>query len=75
MSSERFLEGGETCYWDGHCSILYQTKRSWEQADGELIVTSKRITFMSPTRTFSFAPWKILVIDRRWKRKDALNGR
>lgn len=61
--TRKLLEGGETCHWDSRCRLAYQTARGTIHVEGELIATSKRILFVSPTRNFSFAPWKVVDIE------------
>jgi hypothetical protein len=56
----KLLEGGETCHWDDPCSYRYETAKNCFRIDGELLVTSKRVVFLSPSKSISFAPSKIL---------------
>ena len=65
VDTRKLLEGGETCHWDSPCSLLYQTARGVQRVDGELVATSKRVIFISPTRNYSFAPWKIVDLEER----------
>jgi hypothetical protein len=64
LGTRRLLEGGETCHWEGPCSFSYRTRTKYLTAGGELLVTSKRLVFVSPTKNFTFAPSKIIDITR-----------
>ncbi|WP_435018027.1 HNH endonuclease [Tundrisphaera sp. TA3] len=63
VESRKLFKGGETCHWDSPCRLLYQTAKDSKQVEGELVATTKRIMFVSPTRSFSFAPWKVVDIE------------
>lgn len=60
IQTSKLLEGGEICHWNSACVYKYETTRNVLRATGELLVTSKRIVFVSPTKSISFAPAKIL---------------
>lgn len=62
IRTRTLLEGGEICHWEGRCCFSWQTATMTKEADGDLLVTSERIVFTSPTRSFSFAPGKIMDI-------------
>lgn len=62
IRTRKLLEGGEICHWDGPCHFAYQTRTKQCEAAGELVVTSKRVLFNSPTKNISYAPWKIIDI-------------
>jgi tellurite resistance protein len=64
LKTGKLLEGGETCHWDRACRYRYETRRSIFLASGNLLVTGKRIVFSSPEKTVSYAPSKILDIQR-----------
>jgi hypothetical protein len=65
VRSSKLLEGGETCHWDDRCIFWYTSGRRTSSADGELIVTSKRVIFTSAPKSFSFAPSKIIDLSLR----------
>ncbi len=60
VQTSKFLEGGETCHWNDSCYYEYETSRSELWATGELLVTSKRIVFISPSKSMTFSPSKVL---------------
>jgi hypothetical protein len=60
--STKFLEGGETCHWEGPCSYRWDTRRMQKYADGVLIISSQRLIFTSSLRSFEFAPSKIVDV-------------
>ena len=60
IQTSKLLEGGEICHWNTSCFYEYKTPRNVLHATGELLVTSKRIIFVSPAKSVSFAPSKIL---------------
>lgn len=60
VRTSKLLEGGETCHWDGACSYRYETAKNSFSVSGELLVTSKRIAFLSPSKSVTFQPSKIL---------------
>ncbi len=64
IKTRTLLEGGETCHWDGTCSLVYETRARPCHVSGNLIVTSRNVFFASPPKTFSFRPSKILDIIR-----------
>lgn len=64
VKTRTLLEGGETCHWEGHCTLVYETRTSYCRVSGNLIVTSRNVFFTSPPKTFSFKPSKILDIAR-----------
>ena len=59
------LEGGETCHWHRSCTVLYETRTRSNFVNGELAVTSKNVYFISPIKSFSYKPSRILDIVRR----------
>jgi tellurite resistance protein len=68
VETRKLLEGGENCHWDSPCRHTYQAARGPVHVEGELVATGKRVIFVSPTRNFSFAPWKIVDIEGRGHR-------
>src|SRR5262249_11209066 len=58
VPTTKLLEGGETCHVEQECTFRYRTKTKLVILHGELVVTSKRIIFMSPERNFKFSPSK-----------------
>ncbi|MBM3995654.1 MAG: HNH endonuclease, partial [Planctomycetes bacterium] len=62
IQTSRFLESGELCHWIGACVFVWQTSTKSKNARGELIVTSERIIFTSPNKSFEFTPSKIVDI-------------
>ncbi len=76
IRTRRILEGGETCHWDRPCTLKYETRTRYIEADGELVVTSKNVYFISPSKSLSFRPSRILDIIRRSNGLEiAVNGR
>lgn len=65
VPTRRLLEGGELCHWDSPCVLHYQTRTQYHAVSGNLLVTSKRIVFTSPTKTASFSPSRILDLEVR----------
>lgn len=63
VATKKLLEGGELCHWDSDCAHDYQTPTKIIQVSGSLLVTNKRVVFNSPTKNFSFSPWKIYEIE------------
>ncbi|APW63609.1 hypothetical protein BSF38_05182 [Paludisphaera borealis] len=63
VRTSKLLEGGETCHWDGPCVYRYETPKSEFRVDGELLITGKRVVFLSPTKSVSFPPSKILDLN------------
>jgi HNH endonuclease len=68
VPTRKLLEGGETCHRDSPCRHTSQAAKGPVQVEGELIATGKRVIFVSPTRNFSFAPWKLVEIEGRGHR-------
>jgi hypothetical protein len=64
IRTQRILESGEICHWESPCNLQYATRTKIASASGQLILTSKQIYFSSPTKSFGFAPSKILDITR-----------
>lgn len=64
IRTRTILEGGESCHWEGECTLVYETRTRFSQVPGKLIVTSRNVFFTSSTKTFSFKPSKILDITR-----------
>ncbi len=60
VHTSKLLEGGETCHLDQSCRYEYQTTKKSYMAHGELLVTSKKIAFLSPSKSITFQPSKIL---------------
>jgi hypothetical protein len=63
IPTRKLLEGGEICHWDSNCGHNYRTTTKDLSATGELIVTSKRVRFLSASKNVSFAPWKIFDLE------------
>ena len=63
IKTNKILEGGEFCHWEGQCVYQWQTATKTKDASGLLIVTSGQIVFASPQRSFSFSPSKIIDVD------------
>lgn len=59
-NTSKMLNSGEICHWEGHCTFHWQTATKGNQSTGELVVTSERIIFSSPLRSFEFTPGKIV---------------
>ena len=66
-ATNKLLEAGEICHWEGRCCFQWETATQIKDADGELIVTSQRLAFTSPLRSFDFAPSKIIEIELNGK--------
>lgn len=64
VRTSKLLEGGEICHWEGRANFEWRTATMTKDADGEMIVTSQRIIFTSPVRSFEFSPAKIIDIER-----------
>jgi hypothetical protein len=62
LRTSKILEGGEICHWDDRCTYTYETTRNVFHVDGDLVVTSKRVMFASPSKSITFAPSKIIDI-------------
>jgi uncharacterized tellurite resistance protein B-like protein len=64
VKTRKILEGGETCHWEGPCTLIYETRTRSLSVVGDLAVTSKNVYFASPTKSLSFKPSKLLDIIR-----------
>lgn len=65
VRTRAILEGGETCHWDGPCTLEYETRtRRNNSVAGNLIVTGRNVYFASPAKAVSFKPFKILDMIR-----------
>lgn len=62
VTSQKLLEGGEICHWEGSCNFQWETSTKLKSAPGELVVTSNQLAFTSPIRGFSFSPARIIDI-------------
>lgn len=62
MQTSKLLESGEICHWYGPCTFQWSTATQTKSASGEMIVTSERVIFASPTKSFDFSPSKIVDI-------------
>ncbi len=62
LQTRRILESGEICHWIGDCTYWWQTQTMAKSVSGELLVTSERIIFTSPYRSFELRPSKILDV-------------
>ncbi len=60
--TRKLLEGGEICHWEGRCRHLVRAGEKFKDFDGDLTVTSARLLFNSPTRSFEFRPAKIVNV-------------
>ena len=65
VSTSMILEGGETCHWHCSCTLQYETRTRLNSVNGELAVTNKNVYFVSPSKSFSYRPSRILDIIRR----------
>lgn len=71
QGTSRMLDGDELCHWDSTCQLKVTRSRTHqgktilvpETISGQLTVTSKRILFTSPTKSFEFRPEKIVDLD------------
>lgn len=61
----KLLESGEICHLEADCTYEWDTRTKTNQACGELLVTSSRVLFFSPSKNFSFSPSKIHDIEYR----------
>ncbi len=64
LKSRSLLDSGELCHWEGESVHIYQTSKSIKSVSGNLVVTNKRVLFVSPVKSFHFAPWKVANIER-----------
>jgi len=62
VQTRKLLEGGEICHWIGACTFEWDTATTVKQGRGELLISSARIVFNSPSKNFSFSPAKIMDI-------------
>jgi hypothetical protein len=62
VRTSKLLEGGEICHLDQRCRHRYETAKNSYTVDGELTITSKRILFNSPTRSFAVSPSKVVDV-------------
>jgi hypothetical protein len=62
IMTRKILEGGETCHWESPCAFSYETRTRSLAANGELVVTSKNVMFLSAVKSLSYRPSKILDI-------------
>lgn len=62
LRTGKLLEGGEICHWEDRCRFEWKTATQAKVAEGDLVVTSQRLVFTSPIRSFSFSPSKIMDI-------------
>jgi len=65
VASSALLNGGETCHWRGACRYRVVTP-SGKLVDhsGELIVTSNRVVFTGPSKSFEFGFTKVVDVER-----------
>jgi hypothetical protein len=64
VKTRKILEGGETCHWDSPCTLVYETRTRSMSVTGDLMVTSKNVFFVSPSKNLSFNTSRILDIIR-----------
>ncbi|MSU79569.1 MAG: hypothetical protein EXS16_15955 [Gemmataceae bacterium] len=62
LQTTRILDSGEICHWISVCTYWWRTQTMAKSVSGELLVTSERIIFTSPTRSFELRPSKILDV-------------
>lgn len=60
IKSRKLLESGEICHWEGRCIFEWESSTKSKEVDGELIVTSDKLVFSSPVRSFALSPGKII---------------
>jgi hypothetical protein len=61
-STNKILESGQICHWQGRCCFQWETATKRKQAAGDLVITSEQLVFSSPIRSFSISPTKIIDI-------------
>ncbi len=63
IRTRKMVASGEICHFEGDCSYTHKTPSGKvNDYDGELLVTSKKITFISDEKSFEFSPSKIVDI-------------
>jgi hypothetical protein len=63
ISTGRILESGELCHFEGACRFHWATTTARKAVDGSIVLTSNRIIFASPSRSFEFKPARIIDIE------------
>jgi len=64
VQTRELLKADEICHWTGSCSFVYETHTQIRELTGEFLVTSERIYFISPVRSFEYSPSKIIRCQR-----------
>ncbi len=59
VATRKILEGGETCHFERDCTYHWSTATRRNSAAGELVITDKRIMFISSTKSTTVNPRKI----------------
>ncbi|MDR3632319.1 MAG: HNH endonuclease [Isosphaeraceae bacterium] len=62
VATAKLLEGGEICHWHNPCRHRYETPSRAIAVEGELVITSKRLMFGSPSKNFAYSPSKIMDV-------------
>jgi hypothetical protein len=57
-----YLESGELCHYEGRGSYFVDSKRGYVRHEGALIISSRKIRFLSPTKTLTIAPMRIMDV-------------
>ena len=60
--TSKLLDSGEICHWEGPATYVWKTSTQTKSADGELTITSERVLFTSPLRSFDFKPRRIVDV-------------
>ncbi len=60
QARDLLLESTELCHWVSVCTYQYLTQTQIKRVEGRVIVTSKRVIFSSPARSFDFNVKRII---------------
>ena len=72
VRTRKLIPSGEICHYEGDCTYTHKTPAGKvHEYDGELLVTSKKVTFVSDEKSFEFSPSKIIDI-RMEKRNEGI---
>jgi hypothetical protein len=65
VNTGKILESGEICHLEQVAQFRWETRTKINDVEGELLITSNRILFFSPTKSFAFSPSRIHDIECR----------
>lgn len=62
VRTNKILERDEICHWESRCCFRWRTATRAHETDGDLVLTSRQMMFISHSKSFSLIPSRIVEV-------------